>query len=712
MDAGYLRDTLGQVVAKGCAETIAVAPVDPVHYLSLWLLKHVENAKLADELRNEKELLFQLHIAKQDKQRQEESSKQERIQKQNDKINFLRSFHNDPYLLFDECLKAILEFTGGTSAYVALVLDKPWEPPKKVPESVDGEDVPNNENAQEEEEEEEEEEASGESNPKIAGQGSEGEDPGNEGDERKEGGEEASESSGGETKKIIKPPKPPNYKKKVLLYVAATPNNEFLLNKKLDRKTGPISFSVLLQGLPKLHIPNVLYKEGVHFFQGLPLMGGYLTTPVSLKETLSQVVALLCVDTLRKDHVGTGRPFTSDEQEFITAVAQAATEALSTFLTAVSGNFSTKIIIKELQEQLQEVEDSHKAKSKGEQKKSLQNDGTEGEPNPEGEPEEGKDEGKEPIQLDETNSNGGEDAKNGDKDPDANEQDDVEDNAEEDEIEEEEEEAEEDEGQEEAEQHDDVDDSHRQMQEMSKYLKQQQKKVAKLQKQFQKCQTRLEKQAAKVIKLEKQLTRSSGMLDHLCKLLTTVLDLIIKHKDEVFGQVKKCLFPAASVHRVLKALLHVLGQSDTVVHDWTKSRQVLDEKICMVMKEYSSRSEMDLKKWDLSDIFLDGLTEMQLSEEAPIGYLAQQWLVAAKKVAFETMKCKDYKTKNENAAKDFADAELEQMVAEIDLRVAIDEEKKLALQLEDLQANFAKELSSNPTSEVQEQNVEEEDEEE
>lgn len=40
------------------------------------------------------------------------------------------------------------------------------------------------------------------------------------------------------------------------------------------------------------------------------------------------------------------------------------------------------------------------------------------------------------------------------------------------------------------------------------------------------------------------------------------------------------------------------------------------------------------------------------------------------------------------------------MVAEIDLRVAIDEEKKVSLHLEDLQSNFAKQFASSPPDEV------------
>jgi hypothetical protein len=37
-------------------------------------------------------------------------------------------------------------------------------------------------------------------------------------------------------------------------------------------KQGPVTFAVLLEGLPELHIPNVLYKEGTtseHLLQEL-----------------------------------------------------------------------------------------------------------------------------------------------------------------------------------------------------------------------------------------------------------------------------------------------------------------------------------------------------------------------------------------------------------------------------------------------------------
>ena len=48
---------------------------------------------------------------------------------------------------------------------------------------------------------------------------------------------------------------------------------------------------------------------------------------------------------------------------------------------------------------------------------------------------------------------------------------------------------------------------------------------------------------------------------------------------------------------------------------------------------------------------------------------------------------------------EFADAELEQMVAEIDLGVAMDEEKKISFQLEQLQCKVSNEISSAPNDE-------------
>jgi phage tail tape-measure protein len=49
-DAEYLRDTVGDVLAKGVAATISASPTDPVQFLGEWLHKHVDNVRVADDL--------------------------------------------------------------------------------------------------------------------------------------------------------------------------------------------------------------------------------------------------------------------------------------------------------------------------------------------------------------------------------------------------------------------------------------------------------------------------------------------------------------------------------------------------------------------------------------------------------------------------------------------------------------------------------------
>ena len=48
----------------------------------------------------------------------------------------------------------------------------------------------------------------------------------------------------------VKPKKPIKYNKKVLLYVATTSNNDFLINKQLDKKLVSLSLSLSLSSSP------------------------------------------------------------------------------------------------------------------------------------------------------------------------------------------------------------------------------------------------------------------------------------------------------------------------------------------------------------------------------------------------------------------------------------------------------------------------------
>jgi hypothetical protein len=48
-DADYLKDTVGSVLAKGIADTLAAAPADPVQYLGQWIHRQVSNEKVREK---------------------------------------------------------------------------------------------------------------------------------------------------------------------------------------------------------------------------------------------------------------------------------------------------------------------------------------------------------------------------------------------------------------------------------------------------------------------------------------------------------------------------------------------------------------------------------------------------------------------------------------------------------------------------------------
>jgi hypothetical protein len=45
-DVAYLKGTVGAVLAKGVAETLAASPADPVQFLGEWLHRHVSNISI------------------------------------------------------------------------------------------------------------------------------------------------------------------------------------------------------------------------------------------------------------------------------------------------------------------------------------------------------------------------------------------------------------------------------------------------------------------------------------------------------------------------------------------------------------------------------------------------------------------------------------------------------------------------------------------
>ena len=51
MESEYVRRSVGQALALGLAEVVAVRPADPVEYLALWLLQHKRNLGEREQVR-------------------------------------------------------------------------------------------------------------------------------------------------------------------------------------------------------------------------------------------------------------------------------------------------------------------------------------------------------------------------------------------------------------------------------------------------------------------------------------------------------------------------------------------------------------------------------------------------------------------------------------------------------------------------------------
>ena len=239
---------------------------------------------------------------------------------------------------------------------------------------------------------------------------------------------------------------------------------------------------------------------------------------------------MLCADTLRKQNIDTGRPFSPKEQEFIVSVAEVITEVLTGNGLGTFNSFNTKEIIQKLQNEIKQLNKSHKAELRRERLRDSEVRGTDDLSKEEVDMTENKD-GEEIKSDDDMENKTDDEAKEEEEEGEEEEEEEEEEEgeaaavvAEEEEEEEEEEEA--GEGTENDEQGDDE----MQLREVGKLLKQQQKKVKILQKQFQKSQSVLEKKSVKVMKLEKKVRILDGALSHLLRIRTMILDTLVQHK--------------------------------------------------------------------------------------------------------------------------------------------------------------------------------------
>lgn len=52
MDSQYVSRTLGRCLSEGLAELIELRPLDPIEFLSLWILKYKHNQELELEVKH------------------------------------------------------------------------------------------------------------------------------------------------------------------------------------------------------------------------------------------------------------------------------------------------------------------------------------------------------------------------------------------------------------------------------------------------------------------------------------------------------------------------------------------------------------------------------------------------------------------------------------------------------------------------------------
>lgn len=202
MDAEYLKENIGDVLASALSAVVISEPVDPVDYLARWLLNHI-GAIESEELKR----ISDLNVQKQDEEaaqvraaanaqidRENKAKADEEAKKLHDLNNFLATATSLSGLM-DEFAKHLKAVTGASAVYIGR------------------------------------KEASADAPPAEEGGGEEG--------------EEADTSNNGS----------------VLKYIAATEGHEFMLENKLLPKQG-VTFRVFKQDAPKEEEPADEDEEG------------------------------------------------------------------------------------------------------------------------------------------------------------------------------------------------------------------------------------------------------------------------------------------------------------------------------------------------------------------------------------------------------------------------------------------------------------------
>eukprot|EP00238_Polyblepharides_amylifera_P001938 CAMPEP_0196601920 /NCGR_PEP_ID=MMETSP1081-20130531/96160_1 /TAXON_ID=36882 /ORGANISM="Pyramimonas amylifera, Strain CCMP720" /LENGTH=652 /DNA_ID=CAMNT_0041927817 /DNA_START=79 /DNA_END=2037 /DNA_ORIENTATION=- len=585
MEVAYLKGTIGEAMTEGCAATAIAAPTDPVEYLGLWLLKYVENRSIVIEVAAEKEIVLK-HIAEEEAEDLEIKKAEKLALDQRERsISHLKQFTSDPYILFCEAVQAVVKQTGAGACYIAC-LEEPVVPEPEVGDLSDEEEVPEDE-----------------------GEG-EGAEPG--GDGEGEDGEEGKEPA----------PVVFDYRTKILNYVAASKEQEFMLAKQLlrlpkvygedeepdeeeeEEEGAPpptvnqgVTFELVDQGLNALDVPNVFYKEGVHFFEDFPRLGGYFAHGVKLNS--KELRQLVCCDTLLP--AGSGKPLSPLDKDYVAIVARTMSDALdhaeASRIKIVETGVA-KSAPQELELELNPPPPEPVEPVEGEE--GAEGEGMVAEPDAEAAPAEGE----EGEKL---------------KDPEEEEDDD-------DDLEEEEEEEEPEPEPEEDEDEEDEDDDEDKEPPPPPTVEECQAKVDKAKKVLKKASKAVRK-LTKKLKLQVEVTEKETSQREL------VVAKVLSVKEPAIDELRLMFRTPHATYRALKCLLYILGKEPSSFDNWTKCREYLNTELFDNLQEFDATLDRNMVHWKGVRACMKDLKADVLQSEAVVGDLLRIFILYTKKVA-------------------------------------------------------------------------------
>ena len=309
-EADYLRETVGDALAKGCLKTALAAPSDPVEYLGTWLLKFVENVKIKEKAAQRKKVESEAKRTAVHNKEQAEAVVAKSKEEREKVIEDVQKIIGDPYKIWSAVASGISTLTPACCYVANLAKNEPGEA------EITEEDLEEEEVEPEEPEEAAEEGAAEE--------------------EAAPAEEEAAPAEENETPEEEEPVTF-TYEDRFLDFVVTSKDMEYILEKGLafhrpvveeeseeEPLPSALAFDILDKAVDSIDIPNVLYESRVKYFDKFPKVGAFYALPI--KSKTGEIKAVLCSDTLAP--TGNGKSLSADSKELIQSLVAAAGQAM------------------------------------------------------------------------------------------------------------------------------------------------------------------------------------------------------------------------------------------------------------------------------------------------------------------------------------------------------------------------------------------------